>query len=61
MRKRVILLAGLLVLVIIGGGLYTAVAKLDVKEATLRGCMIQDPYDFDMPVLIIDAPGYTPF
>ena len=62
MRKRVVVLAGLLVLVIMGGGLYTAVARLDTKGDTVIRHMLQNPYDFEMPAIVIDpAPGYAPF
>lgn len=37
MRKRILLLAGLLVLVIIGGGFYTTLARPDTKEDKQMG------------------------
>jgi hypothetical protein len=62
MRKIVVVLAGLLVLVIMGDGLYTAVARLDTKGDTVIRHMLQDPYDFAMPSIVIDpAPGYAQF
>jgi hypothetical protein len=62
MKKKNILLAGLMVLIIIGGGLYNAIARLDTKGDTVIRHMPQDPYDIEMPAIVIDpAPGYALF
>jgi len=63
MRKRLLLLAGLLILVIIGGGLYTAVARLDTRDDKVMGYMVQNPYDdFAMPSIVIyPATDYCPY
>ena len=63
MRKSIVLLAGLLILGIIGGGLYTAVARLDTKDTTVLGFMVQNPYDyFEMPAgIIYPATDYCPY
>jgi hypothetical protein len=55
MRKRVVFWAGLLILAIIGGGLYTTLARPDTQDTTVLGYMVQNPYDdFAMPSIVID-------
>ena len=62
MRKSILLLVGLLVLVIIGGGLYNTLAKADRGDEKVTGYELHVPYDVEMPAIVIDpAPGYIPF
>ena len=60
MRKRIILLAVLVILCIIGGGFYTTLAKHDTGGVNEYAC--SNPFPYEMPAVVMHpAIGYALF
>ena len=62
MKKILTILVALIVLGMVGGGLYNTVAKLDAVEEEVREYASMNPFSYEMPDLVMDPPtGYSLF
>ena len=62
MKKTLIILTVLILLGMVGGGIYTTLANLDPVEDEMNEYAALDPFPFEMPeVVMYPAPGYLLF
>ena len=62
MKKIFTILMVLIVLGMIGGGLYNTLAKLDVVDEEVSECASMNPFPYEMPDVVMDpATGYSLF
>ena len=62
MKKTLTILTVIIVLGMLGGGLYNTLANLDTVEEEVQECASTNPFNYDIPdVIMYPAPGYLLF